>query len=400
MTPLNKGARRLLVLGAGALHEEYFKQLRLAGFQTIGMDREPMAAARDQADSFVCADPSDTNAVAQTAARHSVTAILALSEHSVLSGAMAAAELGLGHLDVRAAKYATDKALMRQRWTEAGIDQPKFEIVQSLTETTKVAQELGLPLILKPRHGSAARGVTRVNSLRELASAFSTAIERYPDGVVVERIIEGIEASVEGWVTFGNVVVLAVADKALFEHPHYCVTRSINYPGDFNSDQRAAIESTARRCITALGIDDSPFHLEVFVSGERVVPIECGARPGGGPIGSHIVRQVSGVDFVGEIGRMLCGERPLNSAPIQSAGACYRFLDPPAGRLDQVEVPAQVWDDPGYIDLVIAAKKGDSVGAPDSGAARAGFLVTRGNDRSQAMQAADRIERMIRWQLS
>src|SRR5207249_10964196 len=32
----------------------------------------------------------------------------------------------------------------------------------------------------------------------------------------------------------------------------------------------------------ALGLECGPFHLEVFVAGDKVLPIECGARGGGG----------------------------------------------------------------------------------------------------------------------
>lgn len=389
----------LLVLGAGLLHGGHYRALRRGGFRSIAMDRNPEAPARGEADLFVCSDPGRVESVRSAAREHRVNGILSLSEFGVIPAAVASEELGLRQVSAAAAKTARDKWLMRKAWAAAGIEQPQFENVSTLDQALAAAARIGFPLILKPRNQFGARGVRRIESRAGLECAFGQAAAFSPEGVVLETSVSGIEASIEGLIVDGHVTILACADKELRRHREFRVTRSINYPGAFTPEEAAAIQELAQRCVPALGINDSPFHLEGFVSGNRAVPIECGARGGGGHIFSDIVEQVSGVPFVAAAAGLLVGTRPALPAEPGKKGACYRFLFPPEGTFISVPNAPDFAKDSGVIDLCIPLKPGDSVREPENGVLRQGYLVTRGPDRDAAVASADRIESALQWNI-
>jgi biotin carboxylase len=390
---------RILVLGAGALHDGHYQVMRGAGFHTIAMDRNPLAPARSEADVFHCDDPGDVDKVTAAAERFKVDAILPLAEFGVLPAALASERLGLNHINPESAKIARDKALMRQCWERHGIDQPRFHLVTSLMEALTVAADMGFPVVIKPRMLFGARGVRRIDTREELTVFYNDTSSLSQGSVVVEKCIEGIETSVEGIVIDGQATVLAYADKELRAHKYYRVTRSINYPGAFTPLQVNGIRQCAQATVAALGLENSPFHLEVFVVGDRVLPIECGARGGGGHIFSQIVRLVSGIDVVSLAVRILLGDKPTDALSVDCHGACYRFLFPPEGVLVSLPALGLVRQDPGLVSIAFSVAPGAVIEEPENGAIRAGCLVTRGTDRQAAYRAADRVEKLLQWEV-
>ena len=389
--------RRILVLGAGPLHKEHYRLMRGMGLGTVAMDRDPRAPARSEADVFCCADPGDVAQVIVAARKHDVDAILALSEFGVVPAAEASERLGLPQIASETAWALHDKTRTRRALARNGIPQPRFQIASSLAEAQSAATAFGLPLVVKPPALSSARGVRVVERPQELPQAYEEAHAISPGELLLEERIVGVETSVEGAVVEGKATVLACGDKDLRPHPRYRVTRSINYPAALSDQQLTRIRGCAQAVMDAVGLRNSPFHLEVFVCGDRVLPIECAARGGGGHIYSHIVELVSGQNLLRLAVQLLLGERPTVPEPEVSFGACYRFLFPPEGRCRSVEGIKDVMENDRVVDLVIGVAPGTVIREPEHGAQRAGYLVTRGADREEACAAADWAESALRW---
>lgn len=86
---------------------------------------------------------------------------------------------------------AQDKELTRQLLKEAGIPVPSGEPVASADEAWEVAQELGLPVVVKPRDGNQGRGVaTHLMTEQQVRGAYQAARAEGAE-VVVERHIMG-----------------------------------------------------------------------------------------------------------------------------------------------------------------------------------------------------------------
>ena len=86
---------------------------------------------------------------------------------------------------------AQDKELTRTLLAEAGIPVPEGRVVNDAADAWAAAQDIGVPVVVKPRDGNQGRGVSVNLSTREdVERAWQIAVER-DDEVVVERYIVG-----------------------------------------------------------------------------------------------------------------------------------------------------------------------------------------------------------------
>jgi len=88
---------------------------------------------------------------------------------------------------------AQDKDLTKRLLAAAGVPVPEGSIVASADEAWEAAQDIGLPVTVKPSDGNHARGVTlELRKEANIRAAFALA---EPEGseVIVERFIEGTE---------------------------------------------------------------------------------------------------------------------------------------------------------------------------------------------------------------
>ncbi|MSQ66902.1 MAG: cyanophycin synthetase [Gammaproteobacteria bacterium] len=92
-----------------------------------------------------------------------------------------------------AESIAKDKDLAKELLGYCGLPVPEGQIVRTLAEAWRAAEELGLPVVLKPAEGSRGEGVSlALLSQPEIAAAFERA-QQVQSAVIIERYVEGIE---------------------------------------------------------------------------------------------------------------------------------------------------------------------------------------------------------------
>ncbi len=107
---------------------------------------------------------------------------------------------------------AGNKHLTKTLLRSCGVPIPYGEVVHSEDEAWAVAEDIGLPVVVKPRDGNRGRGVMlNLRSKDDILSAFAVAHAEDPD-VIVEQFIEGDEHRV--LVVGGKVVAVARGESA------------------------------------------------------------------------------------------------------------------------------------------------------------------------------------------
>lgn len=97
------------------------------------------------------------------------------------------------HTSAIAETISRDKNLTKALLASVGVPIPFGELVTSNTHAWEVAQEIGLPVVVKPQDGNHGRGVfTNLNSQEEIFAAFEIA-RHEGSGVLVEKFIQGDE---------------------------------------------------------------------------------------------------------------------------------------------------------------------------------------------------------------
>lgn len=134
---------------------------------------------------------------------------------------------------------ASDKDLTKSLLSSCGVPVPEGRIVDSPEEAWEAAQDIGLPVVVKPSDGNHGRGVTLDLRRREdIEAAYHVA---YPEGsdVIVERFIPGDEHRL--LVVDGKVVAAARGEVVSITGNGRSTVREL-IDSQINSDPRRGYE--------------------------------------------------------------------------------------------------------------------------------------------------------------
>ena len=90
---------------------------------------------------------------------------------------------------------------------------------------------------------------------------------------------------------------LAVTDKSTLGKPYF-VEIGHAEQSQKSTETVAAIKDLAIRAVKAVGIDNSPAHVEIMVTKDGPKMVELGSRMGGGCITTHLVPLSTGIDMI------------------------------------------------------------------------------------------------------
>lgn len=136
----------------------------------------------------ICVD--DVRQLIETANAHgSVDRIVTAQETLLLPVAEANEALGLAAMSPEVVRRTLDKSRLKETLKRAGVKTPNAEIVTTLEEAQRFARDFGLPIVIKPMHGSGALTTFRISDDEQL-----TRILNLVDGpMIAETCITGEE---------------------------------------------------------------------------------------------------------------------------------------------------------------------------------------------------------------
>ncbi|BEL07204.1 hypothetical protein Q0Z83_053950 [Actinoplanes sichuanensis] len=236
-----------------------------------------------------------------------VTAVGAFGEQDQDRATDIALALGLPthHPDTVAAIH--NKALMRARLKDAGIDDTPAAVVSDHEEARRFAEQHGYPLIAKPVQGTASSFVARIESDSELAAGFNyagTASDRSSGTVLLEKFMTGPQVSVEALSENGEHLVVGVTAK--FSDPEHLIEVGHACPADLDMAMHDEIVAYVTDVLNALGVQFGATHTELVLTAEGPRIIESHLRLGGDRI-ADLVREALGVDLVDCVAKQTLG---------------------------------------------------------------------------------------------
>jgi len=173
-----------------------------------------IARLRDIADSY-CLGPS-TACIVNAASGRRIPSIR-LNEGNLVQLGYGAAQhrIWTAETDQTSAigeSISSDKDLTKSLLQACGVPVPEGRLVESPEDAWEAAEEVGVPVVVKPRDGNHGRGVTtELMTREEVASAYKLALDE-GSGVIVERFVRGNEHRL--LVVDGRVVAAARGESA------------------------------------------------------------------------------------------------------------------------------------------------------------------------------------------
>jgi D-alanine-D-alanine ligase len=220
-------------------------------------------------------------------------------EDGTVQGALETLRIPYTGSGVMGSALAMDKWRTKLVWDASGIPTPRFAMVKKSTDWAKVAEHLGMPVIVKPAREGSTIGLTTVRATADFQPAYELAA-KYDDLVIAEEFIAGQEltASIVTDRERGEIALPLVrieAPQGNYDYQNKYFTDETKYycPAGIRDELEDEIRAVALKSFRVLGCrgwgradvmlkaDGSYFFLEMNTSpgmtGHSLVPMAAKA---------------------------------------------------------------------------------------------------------------------------
>lgn len=342
------------------------------------------------------------------AREYPIDAVVPVDDIGTLVAARAAARLGLPHNPIEAVEATRDKSMLRRKLEAGGLLSPRYLEVRCDADPMEAATRAPYPCVLKPLGLSASRGVIRADDPQEFVVAFeriralladpAIAADCGPtaDRILVEGFVPGVEVAVEGLLTDGRLITLAIFDKPdPLDGPHFEETIYVTPSRLTQAEQERVIEATGMAA-RALGLVDGPLHAELRLNDDGAWPIDVAARSIGG-LCARTLSFGTGMSLE-EIILRHATRSPVPSFDREAQAAGVMMLPiPAAGRLSGIDGIADAEAVPGIESVTMSMRVGEQLVPLPEGGEYLGFMFARGETPAVVEDALRRAHALLRF---
>jgi biotin carboxylase len=370
----------------------------------IAVDREPSAPGFRYADRRAIVSTEDESGIERLSAAERVEGLIAPGiDWPVAIAARVAERLALPHpISPETATLSTSKLRQRERFADAEVPQPAYEVCSGAREAAAAAGRIGFPCVVKAPDRQGQRGLTLVGSSAEVEDAVRIALDASRSAtLLVEELVPGREVTVNAFSVDGHFYPLTVTDRLTAALPAFGVALTHVWPSELEPAQIGTAVEAASAAARAVGIENGPSYTQVLVGPDGARVGELAARLGGGH-DAELCRVALGVDLNGAALSAALGEEvlPATVSPVAKlGGGCVRFLVAPPGELREVTGVQEAFALDGVRGIRIYRRPGHRFGELRRGADRAGAVLAVGDSRQEALERADRAQAMIRFEV-
>lgn len=307
--------------------------------------------------------------------------VVTVYERYITATAEIAAHLGLPALPLEAARACTDKSLMRELFAAAPRQiSPDFAEVTSEADVRAFAAAHKFPLIIKPANLSKSLLVTKNDTLDQLLENYQRTVAQIEavyakyaphttPKILVEEFLVGRNHSVDAFVDTDGVphVLEQIVDYEIGHEigfdDNFQYSRFI--PSRLTAEEQSALRECAALGIQALGIRNSPAHIEIIMTKDGPRIVEIGARNGGYRERMHGL--ANGIDILSAAIGLSMGRKPHVQATKNDSMAVLELFPKVPGDFIGITNEAELRALPSFLGLRTKAKPGVFVGKAADG---------------------------------
>jgi len=390
--------KTVLFVGAGRHQRRAIRRAKELGLRVAAVDGTPGAPGLAEADVPRVVDFSDVEGVLAAVADVELDGVMTISADRAVPVVAAVAEArGLPGIGVETAHRMTHKVAMRRALADAGVPQPRFAAVRSLSERRRAADEVGFPAVLKPADSGGQRGVFRVDSVDDIEAHLHEVLAASPTGeAILEEFVDGTEMNGIVVMRRGEAIPLTLSDRRRPPGVGFGVGWMHVYPPTIDPDQLVEAERVAGHTARALGLETGIAFPQLIAARDgRVVVVECAARVPGGEM-AGLVWHAVGVDIVEVQIRMALGEELTDELvlPKLSQPLAVRFFTAspgplPTGRVVRTPSLEKVEAFPGVVEAGSYIEAGEVIRPVRVDNDRRGYVIAVAPTNLEALERAE-----------
>ena len=390
----------LLVIGGSNEAVPGIIRAKEMGLHVVVSDKNPEAPGFNYADDKILASTYDIEETCAGSQKYSseirkIDGVISMCSDVPLTVSVVAETLGLPGNSISTAKLSSDKIEMKKKLRECGIAIPEFCEVYNPTDIKQFIDKGFSRIVVKPADGRGARGVQLVNSKTKFEEIFNYAKKFSSSGrVLVEEFIEGPQFSTESLIVDGVGYAIGFGERNyeyLERFTPFIIENGGQQPSEIGKSEVEKIHQLAINAGLAIGINNGIVKGDMVLSAMGPKVIEIAARLSGGWFSSDQIPLGTGVDLIGNAVKLALGQKPLHSdlIPNYSNGVAIRYFFPPPGKIvsiyDYSEIEKKDW----VHKIKFFMKPGDRIEKTTDHTKRAGFVITTGENREQAVERAE-----------
>lgn len=180
---------------------------------------------------------------------------------------------------------ATDKMLFKQACVESGVGVIPGTNAYDFETVERFAEEIGLPLMLKPADNSGSRGVTKCETPEMLRSCYDYALSySKTKNVIVEKYMDCDSIGIVYQLSNGNAYLSAVCDRDVYSarDSGSAIVAGTRYPSKYLDRYIHEADISMKLLLEKNGFSDGMVSPMAFVDDKGIYMCEMCYRPSGG----------------------------------------------------------------------------------------------------------------------
>ncbi|GGK34840.1 hypothetical protein GCM10010965_29730 [Caldalkalibacillus thermarum] len=343
--------------------------------------------------------------IVQEAKKLKVDGVLSRWDAGIPIMAAVCEELGIASIPLESAKILRYKHAMRAFFKEKGIPSAKFELVTTLGDALRAANEIGYPVVLKPSLGYGSWGVVKIETKQELEYHFEKVMklstkEFSSDLLLIEEFLQGTELSIDSIVYRGQVIFENIIEKPSIDSTYGFAEVDFITPPNFSDSDIQSILTLNSTIVRELDITNSVLHLEIILTSEGPKILEMNPRVGGARI-IDITRASRNVDLELAAIQLSCDEKPeINDSFKVYSG--FKIIYPTkSGIISSVTGLEEARSVKHVTNVPFTKNIGDRVYTlPYFIQDYMGYIIAEGNTRTEVLNALNEASSYIQIQIS
>lgn len=379
----------ILVFGGGILQLSIIRNCKAMGLNTIVIDPNPNAGAKELADLFIEVGGQDFDKTCEIIEKHAVKGIVTAATDKPLSMmARIAAKYNFPFYSEKTAQLCTDKFLMQEQFKAHNLACAEGKKIYSISDVEE------FPVIIKPVDNSGSRGVFYCADRDELESLFEDSFQHTKkDYLLLNTVLDGEEYSIESFHCNGKTHVLQVTHKITTDFPTN-VELSHTAPAIVDTGLVSQIKSIVEEIAEAFDFDNCVSHTELKIKDGKITIIETSPRTGGDYITSHLVPLSTEINIENLLISCAMGEIPIVPEPESNPAGIFYFLLP-KGTITKIDSLNDVLLMDGVKRLSFKLFVGDSIPVIKNSLDRYGFVILKEKSIDRLEDLKERIFQTI-----
>ena len=396
--------KTIMILGAGPEQVEAIEIAKNLGLKVIAVDGNPNAQGLEIADIGLAEDIKDVNKMVEIGKEYEIDGVMTHAVEIPQIVAEVAKKLNLPGIEPEVAERATDKLKRIKCFKENGVSCANFESANNLQEAREKAEKIGFPCVFKPVDKAGARGVIKVNSLKEVKNAYEHALNSTDKNIIlIEEYLEGKEISTESIVYNGNIYHIGIGDRNYdrkrFEP--FFVQDGGQIPAKLSHELMNKLEDEIELAIKAIGINWGVAKGDYLIEADGTIRIiEMAARTSGGRFCSIRVPLSNGINLIKLLILISVGEE-VNLDELKPKFSRYvadRFILPEPGKIVSIDGLDDAMKLEGIYDIYLDKELiiGDEIEILTNHTCRKGQIIAVGSTYEEAVSKVEKAVNLIK----